>query len=507
VKDGGPAEESHRAPDERRDAPTAPAPAFRLRRLARNVSALLGSTVIERATSFILYAIVARSLGAADLGALALAIAVFQVVGKFAALGLPVLTTREVARSPERVGEYVVNGAAVVTVTSIVGYGALIAFLWAAGYSETTTLVIWAIFVGLIPYCWSQIAEATLIGLERANLVAAVNVPANIAQVILSYFLIQWGYGIGEVAFSIGVMYASISLVQLVLVWWRLRPTWVPPSFRAARGMVRTAFPFLGIEGVLIFRATSTTFIISLILGEAALGVYSAAVQLSMPLRLVGNVLGIGLFPALVRAHRAGVAIFREASGKAVELVISLVLPAAIGLVVTGSDLLDLVYGRAEFAESSTVLSIVVWAAFAAAAASILGRVLVSADQEVLTLRIAVVTTLVQIVLSVPLTSRIGVTGAAAAALAASLLNFAQLYGPLRRRFSPDPVFPNAWRPVLASIVMAITLLLLTSVPVLIRIAIGAAAYAISIVAISTASAGGWNALVHEWRLEVKKSD
>lgn len=507
MSSGDPVDEEPDRPDQDPAATPGAEATFGMRRLARNLGALLSSTVVERATSFALYAIVARNLGATDLGRLALAIAAFQVVSKFTVLGLPTLTTREVARRPDRVGAYLANGALLVLIASIIGYGALLVFIWGTGYEVATNQVIWAVFAGLLPYCWSQLTEATLIGLERANLVAAINVPSNIAQVVLSYFLIRWGYGIQEIAFSIALMYAGVAAAQLVLVVWRLQPAWVPPNLAEARGMTRAAVPFFGIEGILALRTTSSTFVISLILGEAAVGIYSAAVLLAMPIRVVGNVLGIGIFPTLVRAHRAGVEIFRKASSRSIELIVALVLPAVVGLVVTGNDILGLVYGRQEFADSKSVLNFVAWSAFAMAVASILGRVLVSADRELLTLRISVIAATVQILFSVPLTYRFGVAGAAAATLVGGLLNFGQLYLPLRKQFSPYPIFRPTWRPIAASAVMVIALITLGSTPVLVRIVAGVLVYAASFVGISILAAGGRDALIEDWRLEISPTD
>jgi len=469
--------------------------------LAANIGSLLTSTAFERATRFVLYASVARSLGASDFGRLALSVAIFQVISRFAVLGIPVLATREVAKRPERVASFLANGGMIVLVTTIVGYGAMFAFVSGVGYEQETVRVIWLLFIGLLPFCLSQISQSIFIGLEQAKYVALVNVPVNLAQVVVAFLLLRLGYGIGTIAFSLAIAYTLVAVFQFAVIAVRVRPSWTRPSATTAGGMVRAASPFLGIEGTLVLRSSAGAVIISLLLGEAAVGIYAAAAQLQIPLTLVGSTVGAGLFPVMVRAYDRGVSILANAASRAVEMIVAVLLPAVVGLVMLADELLALIYGGEGFAESTDVLRLVAWAGLAMAVASILGRALVSADKELTTLRIAIVNTATQIFLAVALTIRFGVTGAAAAWLFAAVFNVIQHYVPIRRLFGSFRVWPMVWRPILATIVMALVLLALGGAPVLTLVVIGFASYFMALIGISLWSAGGRAGLRQRWML------
>lgn len=474
---------------------------YGVRKLAANIGSLLTSTVFERAMRFVLYAMVARSLGAADLGRLALAVAIFQVISRFAVAGIPVLTTREVAKRPGHVATYLVNGGVIVAATSALGYIALFGFVAGVGYEQETAQVIWLLFVGLLPFCWLRITEAVFIGLEQAKYLAYVNIPVNLAQTIGALVLLRWGYGVQAVALSMAIGYVLIAGIQIAVMAIRIRPLWTRPDVGVAGRVVRDASPFLGIEGTVVLRGSSNAVIISLILGETAVGIYSAAVQLQMPLRLVGSAVGTGLFPVMVRAYRRGLETLARAANRAVELIVAVVLPAVIGLVILGGQLLSLIYEREEFGDSATVLQLVAWTGLAMAVASILGRALVAANRELLTLRISIVNTTVQILVAVVLTIRVGVVGAAAAWLIVSLLNVAQHYVPIRRMFGSFAIWPMVWRPILASAMMAIALLVLSGMPVVALVCVGAVVYAGAFLGISLWSAGGREGLRRRWTL------
>jgi len=383
--------------------------------------------------------------------------------------------------------------------TTLIGYGALLAFVSSVGYEQETVQATWLLFVGLLPFCWSRISEAIFIGLERAKYVALVSVPVNIAQTIAAFLLLRSGYGIGAVAFSLAIAFALIAAIQSVVIAIRIRPRWIRPNIGVAIGIVRSASPFLGIEGTLVLRSSSSLVIISLVLGEAAVGIYSAAAQLQMPLRLIGGTVGTGLFPVMVRAFNRSVASLAKIANRAVELIIALLFPAVVGLVILAPELLALIFGGEGFAESVTVLRLVSWAGLAMAVASILGRALVSANRELLTLRIAIINTTVQILLAVVLTIQFGLVGAAAAALLVSLLNVVQHYAPMSRLLGGFPLWPMVWRPILASAVMAVALIAIRQPPIVVRVVVGAAVYAAALVGVSLWSAGGMAGLRQRW--------
>ena len=105
-----------------------------LRRVVGAVGSLLTNTVVERATRFLTFAVVARSLGAQSLGQLSLAIALMQLVGRLVVVGIPALATREVARDPQTTRFFVVRGSLIALGASLIGYAGMVAFLAVASY-------------------------------------------------------------------------------------------------------------------------------------------------------------------------------------------------------------------------------------------------------------------------------------------------------------------------------------------------------------------------------------
>ena len=84
-----------------------------------NALSILSSDVMNRATSFILYALVARHLGANEFGQLMVALTLFYTFQVFAVGGLKTLIIRQVAKDRTQTAAYFVNGCAIVMVSSL----------------------------------------------------------------------------------------------------------------------------------------------------------------------------------------------------------------------------------------------------------------------------------------------------------------------------------------------------------------------------------------------------
>jgi len=89
-----------------------------LRNIGGNALSILSSDVMNRATSFVLYAMVARHLGTFEFGQLSLAFSLFYVFQVSAVAGLKILIVRDVAKDQSRTRLYFKNGCAIVAASS-----------------------------------------------------------------------------------------------------------------------------------------------------------------------------------------------------------------------------------------------------------------------------------------------------------------------------------------------------------------------------------------------------
>ena len=106
-----------------------------LHRITANAASILSRDVLNRATTFILYALVARHLGTYAFGQLSLALAFFYVFQVFAVGGLRTFITREVSKDTSKTNLYLINGSLIVVVFSLICIIILFLFVCILDYS------------------------------------------------------------------------------------------------------------------------------------------------------------------------------------------------------------------------------------------------------------------------------------------------------------------------------------------------------------------------------------
>src|SRR5438094_248534 len=196
-----------------------------LRRILTNAASILASDVVNRGTSFVLYALVARYLGAFPFGQLSLALTLFYTFQVLAAAGLKTLVVREVARDKDRTNAYLMNGVVTVAATGVVSIAALFAFVRLMGYSRPTASLILLLSAGLLPAALAMLFEALFQAWEKMHLIAAANIPANLIKAAVALAAVSRGSSVYQLALVILGTQLTIAGIE----WYLLRRHIVRP--------------------------------------------------------------------------------------------------------------------------------------------------------------------------------------------------------------------------------------------------------------------------------------
>jgi O-antigen/teichoic acid export membrane protein len=164
-----------------------------------------------------------------------------------------------------------------------------------------------------------------------------------------------------------------------------------------------------------------------------------------------------------------------------------------VGLSFLADGVLLLMYGRDDFLLASRALRILVWSLIPIGLDHVLGMVLMASLRERLTLRIVAIDVVVGLVLGLVLVSRFGLIGAAIAALITRIVDLIQHYVPVSRLLPRMSVTLRraAWKPVVATIFMALCLAVVRGRGLVLAVASGCAAYAAILLALTVWSEGG----------------
>src|ERR1700720_1978178 len=220
-------------------------------RRASNALSILTSDVMNRATSFVMYALVARRLGAQEFGQLSLAFSLFYMFQVFAIAGLKVLVIRQVAKDRSQTSLYFINACMIVAVSSFTSVVALFAFVHLMHYPASTTLVALLLSLGLLPTAISAVCEGIFQAWEKMHFIAWVNVPINIAKIVGTFLLLTRSRGLYTVILILLGSFFAIAATEVWIVLRRFPARHASINVAFSLATFRSGITFLGIDGTL----------------------------------------------------------------------------------------------------------------------------------------------------------------------------------------------------------------------------------------------------------------
>ena len=424
----------------------------RLQRQLKNFTSLLTSEVLNKATTLVIYGLVARNLTAKDFGQLSLGLMLFYTFQVVATAGLPTIITRSIAQRNRRTDSYCLNGLATAALSGTLGTIAMVLITLLLRYEWDATLVISCLALGLVPHSMALVIESVFRGCERMHFVAVSNVIANLVKVVGALVLFHFNYGI----LSISLLLIGVRWLILLINWVcyqqfvRVRSAPIRPRF--VLGLLKRSLTFLGIDVIIAVWATTDALILSKLATEVEVGLFSAACQLLQPLLLVYKSMVAALFPAMCMRAQRNHAELVTMSRHAILLLLTFGTPLIVALFVFPSFFLEICYGDSEIQAAAPLLQIVCGVLIFRAITSVLGNALWAALYEKSALKIVVVNLVFSVLLGFVLIAWFGVNGAAASVLIVAGVDTLQHWFVARAVFRRPVLHPHMALPILAGL-------------------------------------------------------
>lgn len=404
----------------------APGRGIRESGLKGNAAAVVCARLLVPLLNIALVVLLARTQGAAALGAYTLIVTLYQLCENLKSYGLTTMLVRDVAQRPELATRY---HAALVRI----GYWGSIwtavllaaVMLKSSGVSLSIVISTLIMCAGLLPSAHVLANDALFLALNRAKLSLYIALLENTVRLAAS-LAVLWIFhgGLAELA----AIYAVTRLLAAVAGGRTLRRLQLGPAVQdpaLRRKMLASALPFLSvfIAPIVLFRID--VVLLGLLAGDRATGVYSAALRLVTVALIVPDGVMTAVFPVLSRlaAQNDPLALRRMVEHVLRLSVAGMTALAAIGYLAS-SLALHLLFGK-NFAASIPVLQILIWMPVFFTSSRVLGDALVASGRQASVGRIVVAALCVSPFLYVPLIRAFGSSGAAYALLLSAVLLFA----------------------------------------------------------------------------------
>ncbi len=333
------------------------------RRAATNSASVFFAQLLSLGTSLGVTILMARYLGRDGFGLFSYALVFVNIFAMLADFGMQTILVREMARSRWKPAELLTGAVVIKGSLSLLAIALTISAAWTIGYPHKLFVVI-AILAFSIPvsfkfYTFRAIFES------HFNATLRMQVPM-LFQLLDSLLLF------GTIA---ALVYHHAGLETLVMAYVLCNlPGFFLTIYVATRRikirrtldkkliafLLKESLP-LWIYTILMTLAVSVdSFLLRDLQGEAALGIYSAALRLTSPLLFIPQGIAASLLPLLSRYHQ-------ESQGKkaiAFNLGMKITLLPAVALAVAatflGAELIQLLYSEA-YSDSVEPLIILMW--------------------------------------------------------------------------------------------------------------------------------------------------
>jgi O-antigen/teichoic acid export membrane protein len=339
-----------------------------IHRIALNTLTLLVAQAIGYVLTFLYMMLMARYLGPTDFGILSFAIAFTSIFSIFGDFGLQTYMTREMARDPSLTTKFIFNIGIIKIIVGFLAFGLMVFTINIMGYSGDTLYVVYLLGASVIFGSFSLMYLAVYQSHERM-------IFQGIGQVLNSCLLfvgiiiaINANLNITGIAF----IYAGVNLIVLVYhliitncafsvrsCCWPFKAVSIETAF--IKTAINQSIPF-GLIGLsMLLYAWVDTVILSMMKGEEAVGLYSAAYRLIITLSFTPAALLAALYPVMSRYYKAKSGGLFLAFEKAYKYLAIIAFPIMVGTFILAERFILIFYGD-EFIQAAIALKILIFA-------------------------------------------------------------------------------------------------------------------------------------------------
>ena len=462
-----------------------------VQRVAKNTGIVIAGDVIFRLISLIVMIYLARYLGTADFGIYSFVFAYLAFFGVIYDLGFYAILVREMSRDSSIAPKLIGNAYIIRLLLTVFAFVLSITVIKQTSYPSDTTIYVFIAAFTLLFTSFSDFYTTIF----QANLRMEYNIIAKLVFKFLSAGLIIWIIFSQGTLMQVFIAFVCSEMVKTIISYLFSRKLVRPRfeiDFRVWKFLFRESLPIAltSIVGIIYYKIDIV--MLSQMEGNVAVGIYSAAYKLFEPATIIPHAVMISLFPVmstlfttskdkLVKSYKLGLK-YLLISGIAI----------TIGIMLLSDKFILLIYGT-EFANSATVLQILILSLVFTFANYVMLHLLVSMGKQKLnTLSMGLCAT-VNVILNFILIPVLSYNGAAIATVATNIVLFVACFYFVSKHLQVLPIHKMVMKPIISGVVMGAFIYYFTDVNIILLVPLAALVYLIVLIALKTFTEEDWN--------------
>jgi O-antigen/teichoic acid export membrane protein len=330
------------------------------KRYLGNTSWLLGEKVIRMVVALTIGVWVTRYLGPEEFGVLSYAQSFVGIFAAFSSMGLNDIVIRELVKSQDQKNVLLGTSFGLQTLGSLFIMLCLTIAIWVNDNDALTNKII--LILGLITFVNSfGIISSYFLSKVQSKYVAIPSLVGLVISSLLKVLLILKG---APLIYFVYVLAFDVIFLMAGQIWYyqRNKQSIFKWSFsgRVAKNLLRDAWPLV-LSGIVIsIYMKIDQIMIKELIGNAAVGQYSAAVRLSEAWYFIPTIICSSLFPAIINAKQKSNELYMSRLQRLYDLMVILGLSIVLPVLLFSDWLVNFLYGDA-FALAAPVLNIHIW--------------------------------------------------------------------------------------------------------------------------------------------------
>ena len=462
-----------------------------VQRVARNTGIIVVGDIIFKVISLIVTIYLARYLGTVGFGKYSFVFAYLAFFNIITDLGLQQILVREMARdhtiAPKLIGNAFLIRL-ILTVFAVVSSLVIITFM---SYPADTTTYVYIASLTLLFISFSDFYRTIF----EANLRMEYNVFSRITFKVLSAALILWIIFCGGTLMQVMMALVFSEMAKTILNYSFSRK-FVRPQFEIDfelwKYLVRAALPLALSSVIWVIYYQIDKVMLSIMQGDASVGIYSAAYKLCEPFSLIAGALMISLFPIMSAYFKSSKERLIKTYRLGIKYILIIMLPIAMGTTLLADKIILLIY-KAPFAASITVLQILVWTMVFASLNFVMSNLLVAMDKQKLYTISTGLCAISNVTLNFFLIPMLSYNGAAIATVVTNVVLLVASFYFVSKHLLLLPVHKSLAKPAIGSLIMATFVYYFVDTNMFLLILLAGIVYLVALLALKTFSKEDWD--------------
>lgn len=447
-------------------------------KIAKNASYLLFSDILVKIIAFFTSIYLARYFSVENYGTYNFLIVYFTFFNIIGVFGIDTVVLRDIARSKEDLNTVMSNALSIRIITSLAAIVLSILFIQYINNSKGMQYYVLLTAIILLFQNISYLNESLFKACEKMEYYAYTIVLYKFSFAIFIFLIIVLKMNFLWLLFA---FISSEFIRTLVSYMYTRRSFHYKFTFDIVywKYLIRESLPFLVNSVLYIINYRIDVLMLSMIIGNVSVGIYSAAYKLTDPLLFIPSAINLSLFPLIARQFVSKKEAMKRTYIQSTKLIFILVLPMATGIFVLSTKLILIIFGK-EYSESITVLQILIASLLFNSLTSMQSSILISTNNQKIITSSILLSCTVNIILNLLLIPNYSYIGAAIATLISVMIQFIAEEHYISKRLDIKMNF-NYLKPIASVVIMGYGVFLLEPYNIILQILSGILIYFISL--------------------------